>query len=231
MKSKALVLIVTTWAVLLCCVAWAQQGPATQESATTPSSAKEAKNEAKEKHWSGSLVDVGCMAQALGSSNSSAGAQSTPAQGMPHFAGEPTGQSAGQGPSGGPQGGYPPGGQRGPDQGATPTQTTSAGGVSPDEQAKLAQANRVDQAVKQCTASEATQRFALATSDGQVMQFDADGNAKAKDALKDASPVSGKKIKAKVTGTSTVENNAEVIKVASVDVKGKGKHGSGGSGS
>jgi len=230
MRSKNLVLLATTWAVLLCCVAWAQQGPAGQESVTTSSSPKKAKNEAKEKHWSGSLVDVGCMVQALGSAKGDSGPEATPAQGTPHFAGEPAGQ-AGQGLSGGQQGGMPAGGQRGPEQGTMQTQVGSAGGVGPEEQAKMAQANRVDQAVKQCTATGATQRFALATSDGQVMQFDPDGNEKAKEALKDASPASGKKVKAKVTGTSTVENNAEVIKVASVDVKGKGKHGSAGSGS
>ena len=103
--------------------------------------------------------------------------------------------------------------------------------MSPEEQAQMARASLVDKAVKQCTASESTQEFGLAMSDGQVMQFDPDGNTKAKEALKDAEVQSGKKIKAKVTGVSMVENNYQVLKVASVGIKGRGKRPSSGASS
>lgn len=65
-----------------------------------------------------------------------------------------------------------------------------------------------------------SQALGLATSDGQVMQFDADGNEKAKEALKHADVQPGKKVKAKVTGTM---EDKSTLKVAAVDVKPKGK--------
>jgi len=52
------------------------------------------------------------------------------------------------------------------------------------------------------------------------MQFDPEGNEKAKEALKDADVQPGKKVKAKVTGT--MENKA-TLRGAEVDVKTKGK--------
>jgi hypothetical protein len=67
----------------------------------------------------------------------------------------------------------------------------------------------------------------LEKGDGAVVQFDPAGNAKAKDAIKDANVEQGKKLKAKVTGT--MENDT-TVRVASVEVKAKGKHSSGGSG-
>ena len=229
MNPKNLALLtMAAVATLLSGPARAQQ---TQGSSSSASSANNTKHEAKEKHWSGSLVDVGCMAKALGTDNGATGTQASPAPGVPNFAGDPVAQAGGQGPAGGPQGGMPAGGQRTPAQGTTPTQTGTANGVSPEEQAQMARANRVDQASKQCAATEATNQFALAMSGGQVMQFDSEGNSKAKEALKGANPESGKKVKAKVTGVSMIENNNEVLKVASVDVKGKGKHGSAGAGS
>jgi len=52
------------------------------------------------------------------------------------------------------------------------------------------------------------------------MQFDPTRNAKSSEALKGTSPKPGKKVKPKVTGT--MENNS-TVKVASVDVTGRGK--------
>jgi hypothetical protein len=52
------------------------------------------------------------------------------------------------------------------------------------------------------------------------MQFDPDGNEKAKEALKDADLQPGKKVKAKVTG---ILEDKTTLKVAEVDVKGKGR--------
>ncbi len=234
MKLKELAITASLSAALIWSAGWAQQSPGSQESQGTPPwtagisaaqstgerSTKGAKNAAKEKRWSGSLVDVGCMAAALGTVSGATQTQTTPAPGMPHFAASP---QSGQGPGGGAPGGMP-GESRGPQQ-PIPQQQTPSSGMSPEEQAKLAQASRVDSAAKQCAATPSTQTFGLATSDGAVMKFDPDGNAKAKEALRDASVQPGKKVKAKVTGT--LESN-ETVKVASVEVKGKGKHASAG---
>ena len=59
-------------------------------------------------------------------------------------------------------------------------------------------------------------------SNGQMMRFDTEGAAKAREALKDSGTrESGKKVKAKVTG---VIESDHTVKVASVDVKaGKAK--------
>lgn len=51
-----------------------------------------------------------------------------------------------------------------------------------------------------------------------MVQFDRDGDARAAEALKGASVQPGKKVKAKVTG---VMADANTVKVASVEVKGK----------
>jgi hypothetical protein len=96
--------------------------------------------------------------------------------------------------------------------------------MSADEQAQTARAEKIDNAVKQCAASPSAQTLGLATSDGQVLQFDQDGNAKAREALKSADVEPGKKIKAKVTGT--MENKA-TVNVASIEIKGKGKRAAG----
>ena len=113
------------------------------------------------------------------------------------------------------------GGPMAPGQGpATPNQYPV--GNNPDttvpNSAQMAKAERMDNAVKQCTPSALTQTFGLALSDGQVMKFDEQGNAKATDAVKNTAPEPGKKIKAKVTGI--MEEN-DTVRVASLEVKGK----------
>ena len=168
----------------------------------------------KEKHWSGSLVDVGCMSKALASGNETAAPQAEPGAGAPHFAGGDP--QAGQVPGGGAAGGMGPG-QRGqePTQGMPPNASTNS-----DDRARSERANKLDNATKTCAASATTQNVGLAMSDGQLVQFDADGTAKAQEALKQADVQPGKKVKAKVTGVMEDKNT---VKVASVDVKGKGK--------
>jgi len=199
---------------------WAQQAPATQ----SPSEAatKSAKSGAKEKHLSGSLVDITCVAKTLGAETGG-----TPpaelAPGVPHFTGGGAPQaSPGQIPSG-----AGPGGMQGPMQPNPQSNIpldTKAPAMSADEQAQTARAEKIDNAVKQCAASPSAQTLGLATSDGQVLQFDQDGNAKAREALKSADVEPGKKIKAKVTGT--MENKA-TVNVASIEIKGKGKRAAG----
>ena len=88
----------------------------------------------------------------------------------------------------------------------------------------MAQEDRVDTAAKQCPPGPSTQAFGLAMSAGQVVEFDKNGDALARGALKDTTVQSGKKIKAKITGTM---ENETTVKVASLDVKGKGKRASG----
>ena len=94
------------------------QSPATPANPTTtenPSvnassaSAQRHMSTEKEKHWSGSLVDVGCMAKTLGSGTSNASPAATagtPAAATPHFTPapdqlqQPGGQGAGATPAG-----------------------------------------------------------------------------------------------------------------------------------
>jgi hypothetical protein len=214
MKLKTVAIIAPLAGTLFCGVAWGQQALGSPSPANP--TAKSSQNTPKESHWSGSLVDVACMAKALGSENS-ANPPAAPAFSMLHFTAEdPASPQAGP-PSGvNGQGGMAPG-QRGQEPGPP---TTTDSGMSPEEQARANQASKVDNAAKACAASPSSQALGLATSDGQVMQFDPDGNAKAKEALKDADLQPGKKIKAKVTG---IMEDKTTVKVAEVNVKGKGR--------
>ena len=201
---------------------WAQQAPSAQ-SETEPAT-KSAKSGVKEKHLSGSLVDVACMAKTLGAETGDA-PQTEPAPGVPHFVGGGADPQAGPGqmPAGGGPGGMQDPNHRNPQSSMPPD--TRAPGMSADDQVQTARSNKIDNAVKQCAASPSAQTLGLATSDGQVLQFDQDGNAKAKEALNSAANLQpGKKIKAKVTGT--IEDKG-TVNVASIEIKGKGKHGSG----
>lgn len=197
----------------------------TENSSDTASTAKE-----KEKHWSGSLVDIPCMVKILKNDNQNQNASpatgSSP--GVPHFMGSGfTGQAGQQPGAGGPPGAAGQGGATAP-MGA-PSQSANQGaatdsGMNPQQSAQIARATRIDEAAKQCTASPSTQTFGLAMSGGQVVQFDNSGNSKALEALKAVDVQPGKKIKAKVTGTM---ENQQTVRVASVEVKGKKGAGSG----
>lgn len=209
------------------------QSPATPANPTTtenPSvnassaSAQRHMSTEKEKHWSGSLVDVGCMAKTLGSGTSNASPAATagtPAAATPHFTPAPDQlqQPGGQGA------GATPAGQAGSAgrPGVGPTYPGQESGQNPDiSQTQSAQAaaaaERMDAAAKQCAASTSTQSFGLALSDGKVVQLDNQGNTQASEALKTIDVQPGKKVKAKVTGA--VEDN-NIVRVASVEVKGK----------
>jgi len=162
-------------------------------------------------------VDVSCLAKTLASGNAIT-PPAEPAPAVPHFMGAvPASPQEGQVPGAGGQGGMGTG-QRW--QEPNLPSTTTNPDISADEQARVKQASKVDNAIKACTASPSSQAFGLATSYGQVMQFDPEGNEKAKEALKDADVQPGKKVKAKVTGT--MENKA-TLRGAEVDVKTKGK--------
>jgi hypothetical protein len=194
----------------------------TANPSVTSSSANIKTGTEKLKRWSGNLVDISCMAKALSNQNGNAnpGADT----GQPHFMGSSFAGQAGQQPGGGmPPGGGAPGGQAPATAPTYPSQTSANPGTSPAEQAQMARAAKVDNAAKQCTASSATQDFGLAMSGGQVVQFDRDGNNKAQDALKEVEVQPGKRIKAKVTGTL---ENSTMVRVASVEVKGKRSGGS-----
>lgn len=90
--------------------------------------------------------------------------------------------------------------------------------MTPAQSAEMARAERIDNAARQCPASASTQKFGLSMSGGQVVQFDNSGNTKAQDALREVAVKPGKNIKAKVTGTM---QDKQVVRVASVEVKGK----------
>jgi len=199
--------------------------PATSNQ-TQGTSSGSAKTSTKEKHMSGALVDIGCMSKALGGSNGAPAAPNPAASSAPPGASNfvetggqaPGGAGGGQTPGSGPGG---PGAGSPSSPGASGMPQPSAGGMSPEEQARQARAERIDNAAKQCTPTGQTQVFGLEKGDGEVVQFDPAGNAKAKDAIKDANIEQGKKLKAKVSGTVESEN---MVKVDSVEVKGKGKH-------
>ena len=182
-----------------------------------PGSTTAQRAEGKEKHWSGTLVDVNCMAKQL-STGSDAPVQQpeTAPASVPHFASEapePAPEGAQQRPAGG--GGAMP--ESNPN--TTPTPGTGNGAdVSQADAAQMAKAQRIDNAAKQCSPSSSTQMFGLSMSGGQVVQFDRDGDAKAAEAIKQVSVQPGKKVKAKVTGTM---ENTTTVRVASVEVKGK----------
>jgi hypothetical protein len=228
MKTKQFPKAALPVALFLWLASWAQfaqaaNGPQDASAATGPAStpsttSEKSKTTAKEKHWSGSLVDVACVAKALGPANASANPSGTIAPSVPHFVepSEPPAQ-VGQSPGGAGQSPNPgAGGNVTSPQGQYPTTDTT----SPQDQARAAQEARLDNATKQCAATSSTQAFGLVMADGHVMQFDPDGNAKASQALKDTPTEPGKKVKAKVAGA--MENDT-TVNVASVDIKAKAK--------
>lgn len=213
MKFGKLVLTAPLATLLLFSASWAEQAPNGQSQPET--STKSAKNSPKEKHWSGILVDVSCMAKNLGAENMTS-PPAEPAIGVAHLIGWGAAlPQPDQAPGGGGPGATPGSAQRGQEPGV-PTEPPMT-----DEAA--VRANKVDDAAKVCFASLSAQALGLATSDGQVLQFDQEGNAKAKEALKDADLEPGKKVKAKVSGT--MKDETTVI-VASIDIKGSGKRAS-----
>lgn len=197
----------------------APAGPTATETPDTTSATENQKTNQKEKHWSGSLVDVSCMAKELSAASNAPTQQpaATAPAGVPHFAAsEPSPEGGQQRPGGG--GAMGPGGGN-PNTTPTPsTATPGAPDMGPTESAQMAKAARIDNAAKQCPPSSSTQMFGLSMSGGQVVQFDREGDAKAAEALKEVSVQPRKKVKAKVTG---VMANTTTVKVASVEVKGK----------
>ncbi len=162
-----------------------------------------AKPSGKEKHWSGTLVDFGCMVKAL--QPAKGGVNAGPGLNAP--------QSNFMG--GAPQAGHAAGGMSG-SQGSGGSSLADDSGL---DQNHLAQVARVDSAAKQCGPTTQTQNFGLATSEGEVLKFDAQGNSLAGDALKQTE--NGKRVKARVSGTLDSHSN---LVVASIDIKSKEKH-------
>ncbi len=234
MRYFGLAIATALAALCLLCIGWAQQTQDTQPSGTSsaasanpsgvgsqgsnPSDTVEPNQ--KPKHWSGSLVDIPCMAKELSTGNGAQGngtdaetpnSALTPAP--PHFMNEAS---------------QTPGGQTGPGQAPATSQTPQTfpaptespnPAMSPADQARAARANRVDSIAKQCSATQTTQDFRLAVGDGQVLRFDQEGNAKASDALKGVELRPGKKLKAKVSGR--LGNGGTTVEVASIEVKAK----------
>ena len=240
MHLRKILIASTGTALLAWCSAYAQQSPTTPQnpSATTasptapgnpnstedpsvsPSSSTSTQRASggKEKRLSGSLVDVKCMAKTLGGEPAPTTAPAGAAPQTPHFA-----ESPDQAQQPGQTGGASSAGPAGASRGTAPTYPGQDSGQNPDmSQAQSARASaaaeRMDQATKQCTATDSTQTFGLALSDGKVVQLDNEGNTKASQALKSVAVEPGKKIKAKVTGVVEANN---MVQVASVEVKGK----------
>jgi hypothetical protein len=217
MKLKLLTATIPLVTVLFFSSAWAQQTPEQSQPEASTTRAKEGQ---KEKHLSGSLVDMGCMAKTLGA-ETKAPSQPESAFGVPHLMGwGATSPQTGQVPPGG-----GPGTMQGPGQRTTDPGLPSDNQIptSEDQRAQMAKVDRVENAARQCVASPLTQTLGLAMADGQVVQFDQDGCAKAREALKSADVQAGKKIKAKVVGSM---EDKTTVNVASIEIKGKGKKSS-----
>jgi len=253
MQFRKLLITASAAALLVYGPVWARQSPAnpgsqnpnattqspTTQSPATPASPTTTENpsansgsastqqnmpDQKEKHWTGSLVDVKCMAKALGSESGSAAPATTSGatpQAPQYMSGLPDQLQQTAQPGGGATPMGPAGSQSRP--GTAPTYPGQDSGQNPDmsqaqSQRAAAAAERMDSAAKQCAASTLTQAFGLALSDGKVVQLDSEGNTKASEAIKAVDVQPGKKIKAKVTGVLEANNT---VNVASVEVKGK----------
>lgn len=188
--------------------------PSTTENPSLSPSSTNAENGAqKEKHWSGSLVDISCMVKELSGPDSTSATtpEAGPAPETPHFTD----------PGSPPQsrtGGMVPSSTQGQQPSTYPGQNSQSPDMGQPNAAQMAKAARIDNAAKQCTPTASTQAFGLALGGGQVVKFDAEGNNKASEALKEVDLQAGKKIKVKVTGTMA---DNTTVKVASVEVKGK----------
>lgn len=211
-------------AVLVFCVAgWAvpaTDGPSAVKTAKTP----------KQRHWTGTLVDIGCMTKTLGAEGMNEPTRSL--LGGPHLFGWGAGLpqktsdhapdqnalSPDQEAFVAPQ--QQPPGQQGTMPSAAPRSPEPQPGTLPPvpdpSAAEQARATRVNDAAKVCAATGSTESIGLATGEGQVFQFDHTGNLKAQEALKTADAPPGKRIKAKVTGTLQSEST---VLVASIEIK------------
>jgi len=208
MNIKTTLTAASVGVLIICAGALAQsQYPSSSPSSTSmqtgPAGNEKQPKAEKLKHWIGSLVDTGCMVKEMSSISASGGAGPSP--NLSHW------MQAGQ------QGQRP----MGPGQGNPTGPAGQNREINPDlsqgQAAQMARASMIDQAAKRCTPTASTQAFGLALSDGRVVNFDGEGNAKASEALKEVSVQPGKKVKAKVAGTL----EGETVKVASVEIKGK----------
>jgi hypothetical protein len=216
--------------VLLCGGSWVAEGSGAQSQSTAQStdnqnpsgeSSSPAKHKPqKEKHWSGSLVDVNCMAKALsaqpGVTEENSG---RPNAGAPQR--EWLTQGSGQ-TSASPQMGPGQPARRGRYLlGQNPDQNPD---ISQAQAAQMARAEKVDNEAKQCVATVSTTAFGLVAAGGQTVRFDDGGNAKAGEALRATTVEPGKTVKAKVTG---ILAGGDTVNVSSVEIKVKaGKHAS-----
>jgi hypothetical protein len=212
---------------------WAQQPSTSLNSAGASSqNAQNGNMGAKQKHWNGTLIDMGCMTSKLGAEYIRYAAQD-PTLGMPRLSGwgaamaqeymsqvgPPTGNMLGPGqqspsPATAQQAGNPANMQRPDPATVAPLQEAYAG-----EQTTQSRLSSVNDAAKVCGASSASESVGVATGAGQVLKFDHDGMMKTKEALKSVDLASAKKVKAKVTGTL---EDAATVRVASIDIKGVG---------
>jgi hypothetical protein len=230
MKFGKAMLPATLSVLFLCGAGWATP---------TPGSANPTKDTKppKEKHWTGILVDVGCMTKALGADN--LGYPTGSVFNAPHLAGwgaaipQKTLDHAPEGNTISPvQDSFASPGQQQPgqpgQQGTTPAPSPRGPEPMPGTQERVPDATsaeqeraiKVNDAAAVCAASSLTQTVGLATGEGQVFKFDQDGNLKAEEALKSADVPPGKKVKAKVTGTL---KDQSTVMVASIEIKRAGK--------
>lgn len=213
---------------LLCSTGWTIDTPG-----NSSTSADHAGNH-RERHWSGTLVDIGCMNTSLGPA-AVREAASAPSLPMAHLSGwgailpqpSPAEQHPPDGNTLGPtqQGALLPaqdGTQPQPaPRGVVPDPATMAPLPDPSGGQSQERANVVNRAAKHCGVSTASATVGIATGEGQILKFDQAGATKARQALRTADPQlkPGKKIKVKVSGMLA---DASTIAVASIEIKGMG---------
>lgn len=169
--------------------------------------------------WSGSLVDAGCMANALRQIPCLDQMISPEPLAQYHLQGiedsQPTPQGAGAGTT--------------PTQAPThpPSQPPEARGSNGEAEtserelamqaAQLRRAELEEQKVKMCTPRQPTTHFGLVVSGEHLLKFDSGGDFKAMSALKASVIQPGKPVKAKVTGEMLEAEN--IITVTSIEIK------------
>ena len=226
MQFKEIFTSVALACVTVASAGWTQQSPHYRNRpahSVTPSNMI-----ARQNHWTGNLVDTECMSNALGGRHNLY-AVVEPLMNVPHVVGDPAARpSTGQVPT--QPGTASPSGQTSkpvhrvhrPNLSSETDQTSQYSSVdlNEDQRTQLERVNRVESAAGNCGASPLTQSLGLAMADGNVVKFDQDSCVKVRGALKDANPLPGRKVTAKVTGTVDDES---VVRVAAVDVRTRGK--------
>jgi hypothetical protein len=169
--------------------------------------------------WTGSLVDSGCMADALRQVPSMDQILSPEPLSQYYFQALHDSQRTGQENAPGPYTKIPshsPGPSAAPGSNADPETSDHELEM---QKAQLKRAELMDQKVRMCTPNHPPSHFGLFVPDGRLLKFDAGGDLKAMKAFTAAVLRPGRALKAKVRGVFNEEENT--VRVASIEIKGE----------